>query len=426
MQTMELVRTEDVFPLERPDGAHMNPRDFSTRESERYVEQLGEQFRRNRLNPGQPRLRPILYRDGGIYWIVDGECRWRAMRLIGTREFWADVYDDLGDAELARQEAAKAMVETDAKLALTPIELSRGVQAMLDLGVADADVAAAARMDEGGVRRARRARRAVGDAAEDMTLDRLIAIADLGDDEEAVARLRDCPESSWRSVYEGIVEAREEARRRDEVLAALSSAGVAVAGGRPDGTDLVGTVWLGRGGAKDPAAVAVAKASAESATAAVVTGASVYLYAPAEGRGDEGDDGQDEFAREWEGMVSGLGRWVAERLGEPARMPMTAHELACAALAACDDFALENDVDLEEERTPLVLAVGWSLVRWPHWRDAWLVASGRKSWLDGGRVSRALGVADSAEQDGWEPGGEARRALDALSDWLADHREGGR
>lgn len=40
--------------------------------------------------------------------------------------------------------------------------------------------------------------------------------------------------------------------------------------------------------------------------------------------------------------------------------------------------------------------------------------------------ARALGVADSAEQDGWEPGGEARRALDALSDWLADHREGGR
>lgn len=423
---MELVRTEDVFPLERADGAPMNPRDFSTRDAERYVEQLGEQFGRNRLNPGQPRTRPILYRDGGIYWIVDGECRWRAMRLIGTTAFYADVYDDLHDAELARQEAAKAMVETDAKLALTPLELSRGVQTMLDLGVPVADVAAAARVDEAGVRRARRGRAAAGDAAGDMTLDRLMAIADLGDDEEAVARVRDCPESSWRSAYEEVVAEREEARRRDAVLAALGDAGVPVVEERPDGTELAGTVWFGRGSA-DPSGAVAAKAGASGATAAVVAGTTAYLYAPAEARGEAGgegaeEDGRDAFAREWEGMVSGLARWVAERLGDPRRMPATAHELACVALGACDEFALECDLDLKEERTPLVLAVGWSLVRWPHWRDAWLVASGRDAWVDEGRVSRALGLADSAEQDGWQPGGTGRRALDALSDWLAGNK----
>ena len=91
MQTMETVETCDVYPYEREDGEAMNPRDFSTRESAEHIAALAEQFRRNRLNPGQPVMRPILYRDGGIYRIVDGECRVRAMRLIGTKRFLADV-----------------------------------------------------------------------------------------------------------------------------------------------------------------------------------------------------------------------------------------------------------------------------------------------------------------------------------------------
>ena len=103
MQTMELVDIEDVYPYQ--DGeVRMNPRDTSSKECQEYIGQLAEQFKYNKLNPGQPRVRPILYRDGGIYQIIDGECRYWAMKKLGTKRFYADVFDDLADAETARQE----------------------------------------------------------------------------------------------------------------------------------------------------------------------------------------------------------------------------------------------------------------------------------------------------------------------------------
>ena len=179
MQELVNVDIEDVYPYEDPEGNSLNPRDFSTPESAEYIAALGEQFRYNKLNPGQPRVKPILLRDGGIYWIIDGECRYRAMKAIGTKRFLAEVYDDVADAETARAEAAKAMVETDCKLNLTAAEMSRGVQTMLSLDIPDDEVAAVARIEPEKVRRARRGARRVADAAYDMTLDRLMAIADL-------------------------------------------------------------------------------------------------------------------------------------------------------------------------------------------------------------------------------------------------------
>lgn len=97
MQELVNVDIEDVYPYEDPEGNSLNPRDFSTPESAEYIATLGEQFRYNKLNPGQPRVKPILYRDGGIYWIIDGECRYRAMKAIGTKRFLAEVYDDVAD-----------------------------------------------------------------------------------------------------------------------------------------------------------------------------------------------------------------------------------------------------------------------------------------------------------------------------------------
>ena len=144
MQSLEEVAICDVYPYERADGEPMNPRDFTTRESAEHIAGLAAQFKANRLNPGQPVMKPILYKEGGIYWIIDGECRVRAMRAIGTERFLAEVYDDLDDAELARVEAAKAMVETDAKLGLTAEEKSRGVQTMLALDIPDEAAQAAA------------------------------------------------------------------------------------------------------------------------------------------------------------------------------------------------------------------------------------------------------------------------------------------
>ena len=78
MQSLEEVAICDVYPYERADGEPMNPRDFTTRESAEHIAGLAAQFKANRLNPGQPVMKPILYKEGGIYWIIDGECRVRA------------------------------------------------------------------------------------------------------------------------------------------------------------------------------------------------------------------------------------------------------------------------------------------------------------------------------------------------------------
>ena len=226
MQSLEEVAICDVYPYERADGEPMNPRDFTTRESAEHITGLAAQFKANRLNPGQPVMKPILYKEGGIYWIIDGECRVRAMRAIGTERFLAEVYDDLDDAELARVEAAKAMVETDAKLGLTAEEKSRGVQTMLALDIPDEEVAVAARTDARTVAKARRAARRVQDAAYDMTLDRLAAIAEFEGDDEAVAELRDCKQSEWQRVYASLKAKAEQRRNRAEVVAVLADAGV--------------------------------------------------------------------------------------------------------------------------------------------------------------------------------------------------------
>ena len=84
MQSLEEVAICDVYPYERADGEPMNPRDFTTRESAEHIAGLAAQFKANRLNPGQPVMKPILYKEGGIYWIIDGECRVRAMRSTTT------------------------------------------------------------------------------------------------------------------------------------------------------------------------------------------------------------------------------------------------------------------------------------------------------------------------------------------------------
>ena len=114
------------------------------------------------------------------------------------------------------------MVETDAKRALTPEEMSKGVQNMLALDIPDEEVAAVARIDKGSIKRARRAAKATGDAAYDMTLDRLIAIDEFEGDAEAVEKLRDCQAKDWRRIYESLRAERDRKAAMSAMVEALS------------------------------------------------------------------------------------------------------------------------------------------------------------------------------------------------------------
>ena len=424
MQSLEEVAICDVYPYERADGEPMNPRDFTTRESAEHIAGLAAQFKANRLNPGQPVMKPILYKEGGIYWIIDGECRVRAMRAIGTERFLAEVYDDLDDAELARVEAAKAMVETDAKLGLTAEEKSRGVQTMLALDIPDEEVAVAARTDAGTVAKARRAARRVQDAAYDMTLDRLAAIAEFEGDDEAVAELRDCKQSDWQRVYAGLKSRAEQRRNRAEMVSVIADAGVEFVDECPEGYEACRTFSDFR---PDLAALdAYVADNADGGLLAEETPFGVTLLVPAEEAADESaqaaaqrrDDAQrkaDFYAAYEDGRTARF-EWTAARTLRLGTMRRTA--LALTALAM-DDPAVEAFEELMGrpiDRTPteLAVAIGWRAAWDMNSGTAWsLVSGGCSVYVCRDAIESVTIVYEAMKADGYEANEAETRTYEA-------------
>ena len=220
---MELKRIplEDVYPDEN------NPR---SKDGLGDIDALADSFQLNAVNPGEPVNPIVVVSDGGIYRIVDGERRYRAMRSLRKASCMAVVCDGMDEAN-----AMLAMLATDDKERLTDEERSRGVQQMLLLGVDPEKVEKAGRMAKGSAGRVRRAMALVDDAAEDMTLDRLMAISEFEGDPEAVARLESCSEQEWRRVRDDIVREREAKELEESLRGAAASAGLAVPDDLPDG-----------------------------------------------------------------------------------------------------------------------------------------------------------------------------------------------
>lgn len=174
---LKRVKTEDVYPSEG------NPRrDFGD------LDALAASFALNPAHPGEPMTPPLLVQDGGVYRIVDGERRWRAMRKAGTAEFDAVVCEDWGDAD-----AALAMLATDDKKPLDDAERSRGAQRCLLLGVEPEKVERAVRKK--GMARVRRVASEIGAEAETMSLDHLLAVAEFTG--QRAVRVANASEGEW-------------------------------------------------------------------------------------------------------------------------------------------------------------------------------------------------------------------------------------
>lgn len=222
--------------IEIPVG-DVYPDDNNPRKDYGDLDALAASFALNETNPGEPVNPIVVVRDGGIYRIVDGERRWRAMRKAGTARCHAVACEGMDEAN-----AMVAMLATDDKLGLTEIERSRGVQQMLLLGIDPERVERAGRMAKGSAAKVRRARRAVDDAGDDMTLDRMIAIAEYDErgDDDAVERLTECRESEWRNVAGSIERERERERNAAAIRASLEAQGVPIAEAKPDGYSYAG------------------------------------------------------------------------------------------------------------------------------------------------------------------------------------------
>ncbi len=199
---LETVQLVDVFPNPK------NPRkDFSG------IDELAATFENG--VPWQP-IQVI--KQGGIYTIVDGERRYRAMKKLGTKSCMALVAENQEDAD-----ALVAMVATNNKKQLTEIELSQGIQQAIVFADIERVEKATGRTN---LKRAKRAMEKVDDYAEDMSIDRLIAIDEFADDPKSAELLTKCKESEWRKIYAQIKQAKKEAETKEKLIRVVKEAGI--------------------------------------------------------------------------------------------------------------------------------------------------------------------------------------------------------
>ncbi len=207
---IETVSIENVYPLVDEFGNDLATRDYSTKANQAYVEELARSMRAK----GIPDEMVTLVRDGGIYRIKAGNSRIMAMKELGTKTFPAIVED-----ESTLQAVIETVVRTNTKKKYEAVEESRFVRQLAMFGT-DEYVAEVSGLTVEKAAKVRRAAKVVEDAADDMSLMRLIAIADFEDDPDAVELLTTCSERDFPEVERN---ARDRRARRER-LAALCAA----------------------------------------------------------------------------------------------------------------------------------------------------------------------------------------------------------
>lgn len=298
---IEVVSIEDVHAVEDEIGNQYLSRDYSLKANQDYVHALAASFGPD----GQPDEPPVLVRDGGIYRIKSGNSRVRAMELLGTKTFTAII-----DERDTPQSLVEAAVRTDTKKAYEPIEKSRYIQQLFLFGP-DQYVSEVTGHTVEQVRKARRTREVVEDAADDMTIERMIALADFEDDQEAYQKIANAPENDWRRIADTLTREREIKEKLAALVAALEARGVREA--------------YSSSGMKYIRGIASASDIPEEipeGSCYIVNRAygGVYLYAPAS---DEAEEKQGEESRHadelkvlWEATKKSRDEWIVEHIDD--------------------------------------------------------------------------------------------------------------
>ena len=152
---------------------------------------------------GQPVSPIVVVPDGGVYRIVDGERRFRALGVLGADRAECVVVDGYDAAD-----ELVAMMATDDKKRLTEEERARGTQRMLRLDVPEGRAAGALGATAEGVRRARRV---VRDAPEQADLGVMIAAADESFSEEERKAVLGCASDELAEAKAGQIRRRHKA-----------------------------------------------------------------------------------------------------------------------------------------------------------------------------------------------------------------------
>lgn len=404
---MELreISVEDVYPDEK------NPRkDFGD------IAALAESCMLNAINPGEPVNPIVVVADGGIYRIVDGERRYKAMCKNRLTRCHAVVCEDLDEANVMI-----AMVATDDKQQLSDIERSRGVQQAMLLGVDPIKVERMGRMVKGSAEKLRRARTVVDDAGDDMTLDRMLAIAEfeaLGD-AGAVERLASCREAEWREVERVERRRMKDDEMREALMRACEDAGIPISVERLYGK----TGWKWCSDVRNPDDLAPAAAGIEGCVAYMLkngAGSVIELCKPASGGDEEIDPAKVERMRridEVKGMIEPSGKnrlfWFNSRLGSLDSMPHVMEIVEESALFGYEgireqvgDFEDKTGSQVDGAFCPLLAAYGYMVATYHAELQPLLSESlvdGRISSYNVSRVERFLEWLAAFEADGYEP-----------------------
>lgn len=394
------VRVEDVYP----DSS--NPRaDFGD------IDALAESFGLTPGRPGEPLNPPVVVEDGGIYRIVDGERRYRAIKRNKLKDMHVVVADDIDEAQ-----SVAMMLATDDKRGLSEVERSRGVQTMLMLGVPVDEVEKVSRRK--GLGRVERAMQAVGDAAEDMSLERLAAIDELADVPGAAERLEKAGEAGWRAERDMIVEEAKAAEEMEQLLGFAESNGVEVVDKVPEGLLFTTRLQASRLGKYEPPAGAVAVKSTMPRFAYI----DIYAAKATE-------DPEEEAMRARVGLMedaleeykSSITAFVAFRLYDVRTMP----NLAKVGAAKFEDFfdfrlthARELFGDFYVDKGRAVVALGLSVVA-----DNWIWGAAGDlcdpdRWIGistyGKGYAPHVEAMEAAIKDGWRPSEAAQPVIEAL------------
>lgn len=223
---MQVIRVKmaDVYPVQDEYGNTYASRDFSTKANKEYVQALADTFQN-----GEPDTPPMLIEDGGIYRIKDGNCRIEAMRLLGTKEFTAII-----DERSSVQDVIATVIRTDTKKKYEDIERSRFVQ-QLAMFADDDYVAKAAHLEPKQVSRIRKGAAILGDAAEDMTLDHLMAIEEFAGDPDMIEKIKNLSPKELDRAIDAERRRRADRERVRDLTDALKDRGVTMTGKVPDG-----------------------------------------------------------------------------------------------------------------------------------------------------------------------------------------------
>ena len=395
----EVVNIEDVYPDEN------NPR-----EKFDGIDKLAASFDLNTERPGEPFTPPILVKDGGIYRIVDGERRYRALKKRRATHFTAYVSESMDEAN-----TMAVMLSTDDKQPLSDIEKSRGTQLMLLLGVDPVVVDKAANINTSA--RIKKAMAKVDDAAKDMTIDRLLAIEEFADDQEVVDKLTNCSEDTWESVLATARYQKQVQEKSQAILAIFDKFNVPVFDDTPDDGNTYAYVSWSLSSNNLDQTIREAQENGKELIA-VGRGDDFFLYYK---KGDEisQEEQEEEAARAERSRIKDLVAeseerrlaWFVQRLDTPEEIPHLA-ELAKDALV--DRYKtfftnLEENYLADLSCTPckLALAAGMFLMTFSLTNYAGKLIKGEfnkysDSVLDDNKAQLKAFEADGYQAEPWE------------------------